>query len=91
MEKNTLSKSRAIKQASLRNPTPSLIERRVEPLKILNKCYTVHNLRGLPPNAPYACTGVHEFGNLLFFTILSQSIDTPLCPQSLTLPAAGPS
>ena len=72
------------------NYTCSLIERRVEPLDNLKKCFTVRNMRGLPFNVPYACTGMQEFGNLLFLIILSQSIHTPLCPQSLTLPEGAP-
>ena len=54
-------------------------------------CYTVSTPRGLPFNASYACTGMQEFGDVLFLTTLSQSIHTPLCPHSLTPPGAGPS
>ena len=79
------------------SPRPSastylpLIERRAEPLGNSNKCYTVRTSPGLRFNASYACTGMHEFGNLLFLTILSQSMQTPLCPQSLTQPGGGTS
>ena len=73
-----LSKSRPIKQASLGNPTRCLMDRRLEPLGNLNKCCTVRNTCGLPFNAPYACTGMHEFGNQLILTILFLSINTHL-------------
>ena len=43
------------KQASLRNSTRSLKERRVEPLGNLNNGYTVRTPRGLPFNASNAC------------------------------------
>ena len=39
---NTLSTNAPIKQASLRSPTRSLIERGVEPLGNLNKVYRAH-------------------------------------------------
>ena len=67
------------------------MERREETLGDRNKCYTVRTSRGLPVNASYACTGMHEFGDQLFLTILSQSIHTPLYPQSLIQPGCGPS
>ena len=57
---NTLSTNAPIKQASLRSSTRSIIERRVEPLGSLNKGYTVFS-RGLPFDASYACTGMHNF------------------------------
>ena len=78
-----------MKQASLRDSTCSLIERGVEPLGSLNKYYTARTSCGLPFNAPYARTGMHEVGDLPFLTILSQSIHTPLCSQSLTQPGGG--
>ena len=53
------------KQASLRNSTRSLKERRMEPPGNLNKGFTVCTTCGLPFNASYACTGMHEDGNLL--------------------------
>ena len=54
------------KQASLGNSTPSLIERGVEPLGNLNKGFTVRTTRGLPFNASYACTFMHEFCNHVY-------------------------
>ena len=54
----------SFKQASLRNSIRSLKERRVESLGSLNKSCTVRNTRGLPFNAPYACTGMHKLSNL---------------------------
>ena len=58
---DTLSTNAPIKQARLRSSTRSLIERRVEPLGNLNKGYTVRTSRGLPFDASYACTGMHNF------------------------------
>ena len=75
----------------LRNSICSLMKRRVEPLGNVNKFRAVRTSLGLPFSASYACTGMHEFGNLLFLTILCQSIHTPLCQQSLTEPGGGPS
>ena len=57
------------KQASLRNCTRSLKERRVESLGNLNKSFTVRNTRGLPFNPPYACTGMHRFSIATFFSL----------------------
>ena len=59
------------KQASLRNSTRSLKERRVEPLGNLNKGCTVRNTCGLPFNAAYGCTDMHEFANPLLQSFFS--------------------
>ena len=70
------SKSRPIKQASLGNSTRSLIERRLEPLDNLNKCSILRTSRGLPFDASYACTGMHQFGDQLSLTISFLSVHT---------------
>ena len=57
---NTLSTNAPMKQASLKSSTRSLRDRRVEPLGNLNKGYTVRTLCGLPFDASYACTGMHN-------------------------------
>ena len=62
-----MSKNCPIKQASLMNSARSLTERRAEPLGNLNKCHTVRTSLGLPFNASYACTSMHEFGTSLFY------------------------
>ena len=59
------------KQASLRNSTRCLIERGVEPLGNLNKGCTERTTRGLPFNASYACTIMHEFCKNLYQSLLS--------------------
>ena len=86
-----MSKSRPIKQVSLKNCARSLIERRAEPLGNLNKCHTMRTSHGLPFNASYACTSMHEFRSALFLTNQSQSNHTQCVPQSLTQPGGGPS
>ena len=86
-----LSESSPINQASLRNSTPSLKERRAEPLGNLNKGHTKRTSRGLPFDASYACTSMHEFGSHLFLTTPSQSNHTQCWLQSLTQPGGGPS
>ena len=50
----------------------------MEPLGNLNRCFTVRNMPGVPFDAPYACTGMHESGNPLFINILLLSIHTIL-------------
>ena len=86
-----MSKSSPIKQASLRNSARSLIERRAEPLGNPNKGHTVRTPRGLPFDASYACTSMHEFGSPLFLTNPSQSNHTQRVRQLLTQPGDGPS
>ena len=54
------------KQASFRNSTRSLKERRVEPLGTLNKGFTVRNTLGLPFNASSECMSMHGSPNWLF-------------------------
>ena len=80
-----------MKQASLRNSAPPLIERRPEPLGKLNKGHTVRTSRGLPFDASYACTSMHEFRSPLFLPVESQTIHTPQWSQSPTQPGVGPS
>ena len=63
-----LSKSRPIKQASLRNSASSLIECRAEPLNTPMKSHTMRTSRGLPFDASYACTSMHEFSSPVFLT-----------------------
>ena len=75
------------KQASLRNSTRSLEERRVEPLGNLKKGFTVRNTRGLPFNASYACTVMHEGSDHSFQSLLSYQST----PQSRIPPGGGPS
>ena len=70
------------KQPSLRNSTRSLIERGVESLGNLNKSLTVRNMRGLPFDAPYACTGMHN----LFHSSLSYLILPNITNHSVTQP-----
>ena len=68
---NTLSTYQVASKQAEKNSTRSLIERRVDSLGNLNKSSTVRNTRGLPFNAPYACTGMHRFSiTILFFLIL---------------------
>ena len=86
-----LSKIRPIKQASLRNCARSLIESRAEPLGNLNKGHTVRTSRGLPFNASFACTRMHEFGSGLLLISYRQSIHTTRWSQSLTQPGGGAS
>ena len=59
----------------------------MEPLGNLSKGYTVRNTRGLPFNAPYACTGMDEFATLRFLSFFSYRA----IPQSRTPPGGGPS
>ena len=42
----------------------------MEPLGNLSKGGTVRNTRGLPFNAPFACTGLHRFTNLTLFQLI---------------------
>ena len=79
------------KQASLRNSSRSLIERGVESLDSLNKSFTVRNTRGLPFDAPYACTGMHNFFHsslsyLILPNITNHSVTQPGGEISLGLP-----
>ena len=39
----------------------------------LNKGFTVRTTRGLPSNAPWECTGMHEGSNRLFLPSLSHN------------------
>ena len=70
------------KQASSRSSTRSPIERGVESLGNLNKSFTVRNTRGLPFNAPYACTGMHRFLHSTFLHLIL----TNLTNHSVTQP-----
>ena len=54
----------------------------------IRTCFT---LRGLPFDASYACTSMHEVSSHLLLTNHSQSIDTQPRSQALTQPGAGPS
>ena len=46
----------------------------VDPLGSLNKSFTVRNMRGLPFDAPYACTGMHNFSHSFFSYLILASI-----------------
>ena len=59
----------------------------MEPLGNLNKGFTVRTTRGLPFNASYACTFMHEVCNHVFKSLFSYQST----PQSRTLPGGGPS
>ena len=62
---------------------------RAESLGNLNKGHTLRTSRGLPFDASYACTSMHELGSCLFLTIQSQTIHTQRWSQSLTQPGGG--
>ena len=64
------------------NSTPSLKERRVEPLGNLNKSCTKRTSRGLLFNASYACTDMHRVPNFSFSYPMLLNITN----QSMTLP-----
>ena len=81
-KKNTVSKSSPIKQANSRNAARSFIERRVEPLRNLNKGHTERTLRGLPFDASYARTSMHELVSPLF---LNHSITINAYPALVTI------
>ena len=87
--KNTPSKSSPVTQARLRNSARSIKELRAEPLGNLNKGYTVRTSRGLPFDASYACTSMHEFGCHLFLTNQSRTFPTQRTSKSLTQPGGG--
>ena len=46
----------------------------MERLGNLNKIFTVRNTRGLPFNAPYACTGMHRFYHSTCFLLILPNI-----------------
>ena len=73
-------KYRPIKQASLKNSTRSLKERRMGPLGNLNKCYTVCTARGLKPfNASCVCREGRRAATIGFPNFnTTQSITTKL-------------
>ena len=63
----------------------------MEPLGNLNKSFTVRNTRGLPFDAPYACTGMHNFSIsscscLILLNITNQSVTQPEGELVLGLP-----
>ena len=61
----------------------------MEPLGNLNKGCTVRNSRGLPFNAPYACTGMHEFSNLLLLPSFFPTIHTTISNSTRGWPLLG--
>ena len=54
----------------------------MELLGSLNKSFTVRNTRGLPFDAPYACTGMHNFSHSSFSYLILPNITN----QSVTQP-----
>ena len=59
----------------------------MEPLCNLSKGFTVHTTCGLPFNASYACTVMHEVPNHLYQSLFSYQST----PQPRTPPGGGPS
>ena len=63
----------------------------MEPLGSLKKSFTVRNTRGLPFDAPYTCTGMHNFSQsslsyLILPNITNQSVTQPGVELLLGLP-----